>query len=106
MSLQYPSFVGCGGGGGGGGGGGSRLFNQLLTGAINGVNTTYTTASDFTHDGSFDEAVYLNGQKLQSGAGNDYTVSESGGPGTGYDTVTLAIAPIAGDVLAIDYQPA
>lgn len=84
----------------GGGAGGTRLYNQPLIGPINGVNVVFTTASDFV---AGSEAVYFNGVRQLPGAGNDYTRSESGGPGTGYDTVTFAVAPRSGDNLMIDF---
>jgi hypothetical protein len=74
-----------------------------LLGSVDGVNTVFTTPDKFTHDGVSDEMVYLRGLRLRSGAGNDYTVSESGGAGTGYDTITFASAPRSGDNLFIDY---
>jgi hypothetical protein len=33
----------------------------------------------------------------------DYTVSESGGSGTGFDTITLAYAPYSNDSLVVNY---
>lgn len=92
-----------------GGGAGTRTFNEVLTGVINGVNTVFTTAVDFV---AGSEAVYFNGVRQHPGVGNDYTISESGGAGTGYDTVTFAIAPRArpgakpDDRVTVDYEPA
>lgn len=48
-------------------------------------------------------ALYFNGQRLESGAGNDFTVSESGGVGTGFDTVTLLFLPNIGSKFVADY---
>ena len=92
-----------------GGGGGTRTFNEVPTGAINGINTVYTTAVDFV---AGTEAVFFNGVRQHPGAGNDYSISESGGVGTGFDTITLAVAPRArpgskpDDRVTIDYDPA
>jgi len=86
----------------------TRVYGEVLTGAINDSNTVFTTASDFT-PGS--EAVYFNGVRQREGAGNDYVRSESGGAGTGYDTITFAVAPRdrpgsrPDDVVTIDYDP-
>jgi hypothetical protein len=75
-----------------------------LVGAINGANTVFTTPDDFEHDPSGASiAVYYNGMRLEGGTGCDYTVSESGGAGTGFDTVTLTFAPKSGDKLLADY---
>lgn len=85
----------------------SRRYNQPLSGAINNLNTVFTTAEKFRHDGIRDESVYYNGQRLQEGASNDYVASESV-PGLGYDTITMAFAPKNGadpDQLWIDYTP-
>lgn len=78
-------------------------IDQPLTGAINGVNAVFTTPDKFVHDGSLAERFYYNGVRLKEGVGQDYEVSESGGAGTGYDTITMALAPKIGDVLTIDY---
>lgn len=104
MPLASPRFVGCAGGGGGGGGIPAELRTAVaLAGAIDGANVVFTAPHLFVHDGVTDEAVYLRGKRLLHGVGNDYTVSESGGPGSGYDTITLAQAPKAGDNLLADY---
>lgn len=69
-----------------------QVSNEVPVGLINGANTAYTTAKDFI-PGS--ESVLYNGVHLSEGAGNDYVRSESGGLGTGFDTITLAFAPKA-----------
>lgn len=73
---------------------GSIVQNEVPSGSINGSNTAFTIASAFT-PGSL--SVYLNGQRLKSGAGNDYTENSSL---TGF---TMLYAPATGDVLLVDY---
>jgi len=98
--IPFPS--------GGGGGSGTRVFNEVLAGTINDVNTVFTTAVDFVV-GS--QSVFFNGVRQQPGASNDYVASESGGAGTGYDTITLSVAPRSragskpDDRVTIDYEP-
>jgi hypothetical protein len=72
-------------------------------GVVGGGNTVFTTPDKFVHDGTANEAVYLRGKRVLEGLGNDYVASESGGVGTGYDTVTFAVAPLAFDNILIDY---
>jgi hypothetical protein len=84
---------------------GIRFFQQGLSGAINGVNTVFTTTGFFRHGGFDTECVHYNGVRLFEGIGNDYVASESGGPGTGYDTITTNFAARTGHVLVIDYTP-
>jgi hypothetical protein len=48
-------------------------------------------------------SLYYNGQRLRFGSGNDFTVSESGGVGSGYDTVALLFTPHASDTFCADY---
>lgn len=72
-------------------------------GVINGTNKVFSLAEDFEHDGLNKEAVYLRGLRRSEGVGCDYVASESGGPGTGYDTLTFANAPKVGDTILIDY---
>lgn len=68
--------------------------SEELVGAVDGVNTIYTTAEKFTHIW-----LYFDGQRLQKT--KDYTVSESV-VGEGYDTVTTDFAPSNGNITA-DY---
>ncbi|HET6495520.1 MAG TPA: hypothetical protein VFH61_09180 [Thermoleophilia bacterium] len=75
-------------------------FQIDLVGTKNGVNAVFTTPEDFTID---TEQVYYNGIRLKRGVGCDYLTSESGGLGTGYDTITLAYAPLGGENLFTDY---
>jgi hypothetical protein len=82
-----------------------RDFQQALTGPQDGFNTVFTTSSYFIPSGPSKESFYLNGVLLRQGVTEDYTVSESGGVGTGFDTITMAFAPRSNDWLAIDYCP-
>lgn len=76
----------------------STKYNVPLVGLINGTNQTYTTPDLFN---ATTIAVYYNGQRLQPT--DDFTLGESGGPGTGYDTVSLVVTPQVGDHLLSDY---
>lgn len=67
-------------------------INEVPNGTINGVNVTFTL--DYTPIGQI--MLYLNGQYLAPGAGEDYTISTT--------TITLAAAPIVGDKLLANYQ--
>jgi hypothetical protein len=71
---------------------GKEKFNAVPTGAINGVNATFTIV---TTPVTATEAVYLNGQRMFPGAGNDYTIS-----GT---AITMLTIPVTGDRLVLDY---
>lgn len=73
-----------------------------LLGVVDGANDSFSTSTPFVHTAQRTIALYLNGVRLSESAG-DYVSSESGGPGTGYDTVTLVEAPRVGDVLRADY---
>jgi hypothetical protein len=79
---------------------------EALIGIINGINTVFYSAQyiDRSVTGK-EEWVLYNGQWFREGASNDYVVSESGGVGTGYDTITFAFPPRVGDVLEIVYIP-
>jgi hypothetical protein len=84
-------------------------WNQdvVLSGNVDGVNTVFTTPSRpfIEKPPSYKIVVYKNGVKQLFL--NDYIITESGGPGTGYDTVILAIPPntVDGivDVITADY---
>jgi hypothetical protein len=67
-------------------------MNEVPSGTINGTNVTFTILN--TPIGQI--MLYLNGQYLAPGAGEDYTISTA--------TITLAVAPIVGDKLRVNYQ--
>lgn len=68
------------------------VFEEIPSGSINGLNVTFTISATPT-TGTL--RLYLNGQRLRSGAGNDYTLSTN--------TITMTTAPISGDVLLADF---
>lgn len=75
-----------------------------LSGARNGSNLVFMVpgGDKFTHNLPFMSIqVYFNGQRLK--IIDDYVILESGGSGTGYDTVVLEIAPRSVDKLVVDY---
>ena len=69
------------------------VTEETPSGSINGSNTSFTLANTPTA-GTL--KLYLNGIRLKSGAGNDYTISTN--------TITMTTAPISGDVLLADYM--
>lgn len=69
------------------------VFNEVPSGSVNGSNTSYTLAYTPTA-GTLQ--LYLNGIRLKSGAGNDYTISTN--------TITMTTAPVTNDVLLCDYM--
>lgn len=69
------------------------VFEETPSGSINGSNVTFTISATPTA-GTL--RLYLNGQRLKSGAGNDYTLSTN--------TITMTTAPISGDVLLADFM--
>jgi len=81
---------------------GARVYNVSLLGVKNGVNLVFTTPDDFVNVASGETIqVYYNGQRLLES--EDYMISESGGMGSGYDTVTMLVAPKIDDKLTADY---
>jgi hypothetical protein len=83
----------------------SRLrWNKELIGDKDGVNMVYTTPDYFVQSDPTVIKIFRNGQKLRLGSSNDYVVSESGGLGTGYDTITINYDPLFdNEVLVADY---
>ena len=78
--------------------------SQGLVGPKDGVNETFTTpgSEKFVFNLPFlDISVYYNGVRLT--LLDDYMISESGGPGTGFDTIVLTNAPLSNDHLFADY---
>ena len=82
-----------------------RESNEPL-GTKNGTNTVFTLPSGekAVHvPPGLQIKLYRNGMRQNLGVGCDFTVSESGGAGTGFDTITLAVAPMAFEILLVDY---
>ena len=72
-----------------------------LAGLKNGLNPTFTTPDKFV-TGTI--RLYWNGQRLLEGGSIDFITSESGGAGTGFDTITfIGRAPRLGYNLLADY---
>lgn len=89
---------------GGGGGAGTRHYKQGLS--PTGNPRIFTTAVKFVHTATESEKLYYNGQLQEHGATEDYTASESGGAGTGYDTITFVrFTPRPTANIRIDYTP-
>lgn len=82
---------------------GGRYYNQPMT--PTGDPKVFNTIMPFTHLGVGPEQVFYNGQKLEEGASSDYVASESGGLGSGYDTITLGFTPRPGSNWAVDFAP-
>ena len=82
---------------------GKFRWDRELLGPKNGINVTFTTPEPFVQSGNLIVRVHLNGQRLRLGISNDYTVFESGGLGTGFDTIILTIAPKNYESLLADY---
>lgn len=77
-----------------------------LIGTQDGCNRTFTTVDKFLEgiqDGNeFHINIRHNGRVLVRNI--DYTVIESGGPGSGYDTVNfISFSPAANSIIKVDY---
>lgn len=81
--------------------------DEQLVGPIDGINKTFVLPygdKAVVADPGLKIKVYYNGQRLHEGLANDYVTLESGGPGTGYDTIVLNfVAPKPGDIVTADY---
>jgi|GEM_PF-6633345 len=84
--------------------GATRVYNDTPSGPVDGMNTTFGVPY-FVSAHHASESVTLNGVRLNPGVGNDYIAAESGGVGTGYDTLVLAVPPSPGSSLLVDYDP-
>lgn len=68
------------------------IVNETPSGTVNGSNTVFTIANTPV---SGKEQVFLNGILMESGSGNDYTISGA--------TITFAVAPLSGDKVRVTY---
>jgi hypothetical protein len=94
--------------GSGAGDGFTPRMDIPLLGLKNGSNYVFTTPEKFVHSATLSIAVFWNGRRLR--IDRDYDLSESGGVGTGYDTISLtpwslgkSFLPRSGDELISDY---
>lgn len=91
-----------------------RKTGVALMGVRDGVNRTFTVPlpDKFVHANGFSICVYHNGRRLIQAVSadprlGDFYVTESGGPGTGFDTINLlSFAPVARSNVSADYQVA
>lgn len=86
-------------------GGGTRGL-VTINEAPDGVRTSFTTAVDFKVGAGEEEMVFVNGDLQRRDASCDYTVSESGGAGTGFDTITFNYTLISSDQITMFAIPA
>jgi hypothetical protein len=75
----------------------NMISGEVPTGTINGVNTSFTLAHtpSACNGGLTSLHLYMDGVLLQSGAGNDYTLSAA--------TITMLNIPQTGDKLVANY---
>lgn len=91
---------------------GQRKTNITLIGALNGTNRIFTTPDKYVHANGLSVDVFHNGRRLLEAPTpdvrlGDFFCSESGGSGTGFDTINLlSFVPISKSVLVSDYQGA
>lgn len=83
-----------------------RKDDISLVGVVDGVNTVFTIPSGkWIQNTTYKIIVYLNGVK--QAYLDDYLIAESGGVGTGYDTVIFTVPPSNSlsppDVVTADY---
>lgn len=69
------------------------VTRETPSGSINGSNTAFTLANTPV---SGSEEVFLNGQLLEPGGGNDYTISGA--------NITMATAPLTGEIIRVNYR--
>jgi hypothetical protein len=69
------------------------VAKEIPSGSINGSNTAFTLANTPT---SGTECLFLNGLLLESGGGNDYTISGA--------NITMTTAPLTGEKLVCNYM--
>lgn len=91
---------------------GQRKTGVFLIGTLNGVNRVFKTPDKFLHANGVSLDLFHNGRRLVEAPTpdvrfGDFFCSESGGAGTGFDTVNLlTFVPVAKSVLVTDYQVA
>lgn len=85
---------------GGGSGSAAQIQEDALHGDADDTNRVFTTTYAFEPQ-TF--ALYFNGLRQHRGEDADFVAQESGGTGSGFDTVQLTYAPGPRDLLWADY---
>jgi len=70
------------------------VHNEVPGGLVNGVNATFTTFFQFKTGST---KLFRNGVRQEEGPSADYVEN------VGLQSITFLVAPLAGDVLLIDY---
>lgn len=89
---------------------GQRKTGVQLIGPLNGVNRVFHTPDKFLHANGVSLDVFHNGRRLIETPTpdvrlGDFFCSESGGSGTGFDTINLlSFVPVGRSSLVTDYQ--
>jgi hypothetical protein len=89
-----------------------RKTGIYFIGVLDGVNRVFKTPDKFVHANGLSIDVFHNGRRLIEAPipdvrGGDFYCSESGGSGTGFDTINfLSFAPVSKSALVSDYQVA
>ena len=83
---------------------GNRVYRATPSGTINGTNPTFTITGVSIVTGS--EEVFKNGQLMNVGSGNDYTIAVSGGNTIiTFETGAIPNTVGATDVILVNYTP-
>jgi hypothetical protein len=91
---------------------GQRKTGIHLIGPLDGTNRVFTTPDKFLHANGVSIDVFHNGRRLIESPTSDprfgdFFCSESGGAGTGFDTINLlTFLPVGVSTLVSDYQVA
>lgn len=72
-----------------------------VSGIQNGINTIFFVPDIFLYTTENKLTLYLNG--VRQAIGDNYLIGESGGLGTGYDTIVFLEAPRTKDIVLVDY---
>lgn len=88
---------------GGSGGASGAVVHEEPNGDRDGTNQVYTTSHAFVPQAL---QFYVNGLRQRLGDTNDFTIFESQGVGSGYDSLHIVWAPLESDQLVVDYTQA
>jgi hypothetical protein len=89
---------------------GARKTGVILVGPLNGTNRVFHTPDKYLHAMGVSLDVFHNGRRLLEAQTpdvrqGDFFCSESGGAGTGFDTINLlSFVPVGKSALVADYQ--
>jgi hypothetical protein len=81
----------------------AEVKNQPLEGTRDGTNTIFNTPTKFLYSDDLKISINIDRAGVKQKINDDYTIDESAGQGTGFDTIIFKRPPRPLEYLSCDY---